>query len=235
MSQYDYQQLYLRKGGVKGPITLEPPHNFSEPYQSDIAIAEWHTHPTYDWWRLPSGEASLSLYNAGRLWVPIVESLDWTIVEVTLGPDSQRLVHGPCELKCCERTPEDKTYDIYLARGRVQREGLCCGTTGSWDLGRDLGWPREVQREGLRCGINGKLGLGCIDRGKKHDLGRPKESNGKAYVVGQREAGTRVYRSGTDGVVRGHWTCYLQMVCGTIKVYVLYVYSTEPVLSAELC
>ena len=53
--------------------------------------------------------------------------------------------------------------------------------------------------------------------------------------MGQREAGTRVYRSGMDGVVRGHWTCYLQMVCGTINVYVLYVYSTEPVLSAELC
>ena len=35
--------------------------------------------------------------------------------------------------------PEDKTYDIYLARGRVQREGLRCGTTGSWDSGRDLG------------------------------------------------------------------------------------------------
>ena len=98
-----------------------------------------HTHPTYDWWRLPSGEASLSLYNAGRLWVPVVESLDWTIVEVTLGPDSQRLVHGPCELKCCERTPEDKTYDIYLACGRVQQEGLRCGTAGSWDSGRDLG------------------------------------------------------------------------------------------------
>ena len=82
---------------------------------------------------------------------------------------------------------------------------------------------------------NGKLGLGCIDRGKKHNLGQPKESNGKAYVVGQREAGTQVYRSGTDGVVRGHWTCYLQMVCGMINVYVLYVYSTEPALSAELC
>ena len=38
------------------------------------------------------------------------------------------------------------------------------------------------------------------------------ESNGKAYVVGQWEAGTRVYRSGMDGVVRGHWTSYLQMV-----------------------
>ena len=52
---------------------------------------------------------------------------------------SLRLVHGPCELKCCERTPEDKTYDIYLTRGRVQGEGLRCGTTGSWDSGRDLG------------------------------------------------------------------------------------------------
>ena len=136
MSQYDYQQLNLRKGGVKGPITLEPPYNFSELYQSGIALAARHTHPTYDWWRLPSGEASLSLYNAGRLRVPIVESLDWTIVEVTLGPDSQRLVHGPCELKCCERTPEDKTYDIYLARGRVQREGLRCGISGKLGLGQ---------------------------------------------------------------------------------------------------
>ena len=99
-------------------------------------MAARHTHPTYDWWRLPSGEASLSLYNAGRLRVPIVESLDWTIVEVTLGPDSQRLVHGPCELKCCERTPEDKTYDIYLARGRVQREGLRCGISGKLGLGQ---------------------------------------------------------------------------------------------------
>ena len=40
---------------------------------------------------------------------------------------------------------------------------------------------------------------------------------------------------GRTVLLRGHWTCYLQMVCGTITVYVLYVYSTEPVLSAELC
>ena len=39
MSQYDYQQLYLRKGGVKGPVTLEPPCNFSELYQSGIVLA----------------------------------------------------------------------------------------------------------------------------------------------------------------------------------------------------
>ena len=76
----------------------------------------------------------------------LLESLDWTIVEVTLGPDSQRLVHGPCELKCCERTPEDKTYDIYLARGRVQWEGLHCGTTGSWDSGVQIWDGRCCER-----------------------------------------------------------------------------------------
>ena len=40
LSQYDYQQLYLRKGGVKGPIALKPPYNFSELYQSSIVLAE---------------------------------------------------------------------------------------------------------------------------------------------------------------------------------------------------
>ena len=97
-------------------------------------------------------------------------------------------------------TPEDKTYDIYLARGRVHREGLRCGDNGKLGLGqRSRGDPREVQREGLRCGINGKLGLGCIDRGKKHDLGRPIGVQWEGLCCGdQREAGTQVYRSG-DG------------------------------------
>ena len=40
LSQYNYQQLYLRRGGVKGPITLKPPYNFSELYQSSIVLAE---------------------------------------------------------------------------------------------------------------------------------------------------------------------------------------------------
>ena len=68
----------------------------------------------------------------------LLESLDWTIVEVTLGPDSQRSVHGPCELKCCERTPEDKTYDIYLTRGRVQ-----LGRLTLWDQ-REAGTRAEI-------------------------------------------------------------------------------------------
>ena len=47
---------------LKGPINLKPPYNFSELYQSSIVLAEWHTpNLNYHWWRLPSGEAPLSL------------------------------------------------------------------------------------------------------------------------------------------------------------------------------
>ena len=66
----------------------------------------------------------------------LLESLDWTIVEVTLGPDSQRLVHGPCELKCCERAPEDKTYDIYLARWKSPTGRLTLWDSGKLGLGQ---------------------------------------------------------------------------------------------------
>ena len=66
----------------------------------------------------------------------LLESLDWTIVEVTLGPDSQRPVHRPCELKCCERTPEDKTYVIYLARGRFPPGRLMLWDSGKLGLGQ---------------------------------------------------------------------------------------------------
>ena len=162
------------------------------------------THPpklwlaeTAIWW------GSSKPYNAGGLWVTVVESLDWTIVEATLGPDSQRPEHGPCELKCCERTPEDKTYDIYLTSGRVQGEGLRCGTTGSWDLGRDLGQPTRSPGGRLTLWDSGNLGLSvqiwdgqCCER--------------------------TLDELPTDGLRNA-------------KVYVIYVYSTELVLSAELC
>ena len=39
-----------------------------------------------------------------------------------------------------------------------------------------------------------------------------KESRRKAYVEGQWEAGTQCIDLGWMGVVRGHWTSYLQMV-----------------------
>ena len=61
-----------------------------------------------------------------------------------------------------------------------------------------------------------------------------KESRGKAYIVGQREAGTRCTDLG--------WTVCERTLdelptdgLRNVNVYVIYVYSTELVLSAELC
>ena len=58
---------------------------------------------------------------------------------------------------------------------------------------------------------DGKLGLGCIDCGVKQDLGRPRSPGGRLML---RTMGSwdSVYRSRTDSVVRGHWTCNLQTV-----------------------
>ena len=39
---------------------------------------------------------------------------------------------------------------------------------------------------------NGKLGFGCIDHGKKQDLGRPRSPRGKAYVEGNGKLGLSV-------------------------------------------
>ena len=62
----------------------ETPCNFS--HHSRVISTGWHTHLSYDWWRLPSGEAAL----ASPCWkAPSNSSLDWTIVGVTLGPDSE--------------------------------------------------------------------------------------------------------------------------------------------------
>ena len=62
----------------------ETPCNFS--HHSRVISAGWHAHLRYDWWGLPSGEAALAL----PCWkAPRNSSLDWTIVGVTLGPDSE--------------------------------------------------------------------------------------------------------------------------------------------------
>ena len=45
---------------------------------------------------------------------------------------------GLVSSRCCERTPEDKTYDIYLARGRVNGKAYVVGQR-KLGLGRDLG------------------------------------------------------------------------------------------------
>ena len=71
-------------------------------------------------------------YIAGRLRVTVVESLDWTIVEVTLGPDSQRPVHGPWALSVVrghKRTrPMTSTSPVEESRGKAY-------IVGQWEAG----------------------------------------------------------------------------------------------------
>ena len=122
------------------------------------------------------------------------------------------------------------TLPVEESRG----EGLCCGTMGSWDSGRDLGRPTRSPGGRLTLWDNGKLGFGCIDRGKKHDLGRPRSPGGRLMLwdSGKLGLGVQIWDGQccertldelpTDGLRNA-------------KVYVVYVYSTEPVLSAELC
>ena len=152
--------------------------------------AGWHAHLNCDWWRLPSGEAALALCcwqapgNRG-------ESLDWTIVEVTLGPDSQRPVYGSWALSVGENT-RTRLVTSASARGRVQGEGL---RWGQWEAGAwawDLGWPRVSPRGKAYIKGDGKLGLGCIDCGKKQDLGQLRSPRGKAYIEGNGKLGLGV-------------------------------------------
>ena len=59
------------------------------------------------------------------------------------------------------------------AHGRVQGERLMLRTTGSWGLGLGLRsrMTQDESRGKAYIEGNGKLGLGCIDHGKKQDLG----------------------------------------------------------------
>ena len=168
----------------------ETPYNFSYLYQSSIISAGWRTHLNYDWQRLPSGEASLALY----CWQALGNSktsLDWTIVEVTLGPDSKRpgyrswvlgvgvtwrqgLGHLP------QPTEESKGKGLHW---------------GQWEAGtqaRDLGQPMRSPRGKAYIEGNRRLGLGCIDHGKKQDLGWPRSPRGKAYIEGNGKLGLGV-------------------------------------------
>ena len=57
------------------------------------------------------------------------------------------------------------------AHGRVQGERLMLRTMGSWDSGLRSRTTKRSPRGKAYIEGNGKLGLGCIDHGKKQDLG----------------------------------------------------------------
>ena len=151
--------------------------------------AGWHAHLNYDWWGLPSGEAALALY----CWQALGntrQSLDWTIVEVTLGPDSERPVYGSWALGVGV-TRGQGLWHLPQPTEESKGKGL---HWGQWEAGawaRDLGWPKRSPRGKAYVEGNGKLGLRCIDRGKMQDLGWPSESKGKGLHWGQWEAGTQ--------------------------------------------
>ena len=133
----------------------ETPSNF--PHHSSVMLIEWHAHLSYDWWRLPSGEAAL----ASPLWqAPSNSSLDWASV----GDNTRSRLRAQC-VGLGHSVLGDNTRTRLMtsvsACGRVQGEGLCQGwqeagaqayedlgqprmspggrlmsrTTGSWDLG----------------------------------------------------------------------------------------------------
>ena len=87
MTQISGRMSFQQRVSLRKPergYNPETPCNFS--HHSRVISTGWHTHLSYDWWRLPSGEAAL----ASPCWkAPSNSSLDWTIVGVTLGPDSE--------------------------------------------------------------------------------------------------------------------------------------------------
>ena len=88
-----------------------------------------------------------------------------------MGPDSQRPVHGPLGTQCCERTQEDKTYDICLTPWKSPGGRLMLRVNRKLGLRQRSRMTHEESRGKAYVEGNRKLGLGCIDRGKKQDLG----------------------------------------------------------------
>ena len=118
-------------------------------------------------------------------------SLDWTIVEVTLGPDSEKPVYRSWALGVGVTRGQGLGH-LPQPTEESKGKGL---RWGQWEAGtraRDLGWPTRSPRGKAYVGGNGKLGLGCIDCGKKQDLGWPRSPRGKAYVEGNRKLGLGV-------------------------------------------
>ena len=106
-------------------------------------------------------------------------------------------------------------------------------TTGSWGSGLRSRTTQDESRGKAYIEDNGKLGLGCIDHGKKQDLGWPRSPGGRLTL---RTMGSwdSVYRSQMDSVVKRHWACNLKMVTLKELKNWCYIYSTGPVLSIGL-
>ena len=131
--------IVLKEGRSERGYNPETPSNFL--YHSRVVLIRWHAHLSWDWWRLPSGEAAL----ASPLWqAPSNSSLDWAIVGVTLGPDSEVSV-WVLVTQCWGITLGQGSWHLSrTSPGRVQGEGLCWGQQeAGTQADEDLGWPRK--------------------------------------------------------------------------------------------
>ena len=127
--------IVLKEGRSERGYNPETPSNF--PHHSSVMSIEWHAHLSYDWWRLPSGEAAL----ASPCWqAPSNSSQDWASVGINtrsrLGAQCVGLGHSVLG---------DNTRTRFMtsvsARGRVQGEGLCQGwQKAGAQAYEDLGW-----------------------------------------------------------------------------------------------
>ena len=161
--------IVLKEGRSERGYNPETPSNF--PYHSKLVLTRWHTHSSYDWWRLPSGEAAL----ASPLWqAPSNSSLNWAGVGVTLGPDSELSV-WVLVAQCWGITLGQGSWHLSqrTAHGRVQGEGLCWGwqEAGAWAY-EDLGWLRMSPGGKAYVEDDRRLGLRCIDLGWSGVKGR---------------------------------------------------------------
>ena len=157
--------------------------------------AGWHAHLTYDWWRLPFGEAPLALY----CWQApdnSMTSLDWTIVEVTLGPDSWeasvQVLGAQCWGNMRTRLGTSASAHRGVPRGKAYIEGQREAGTQAWDLG----WPTVSPRGKAYIEGNGKLGTWVYRSWKEARSRMTKESKGKGLRWGATGSWDLVYRSG---------------------------------------
>ena len=148
---------------------------------------KWWLAATAIWW----GSSSLILLADSGQHQNRTKSLDWTIVEVTLGPDSFR---GQCMgLGRSVLWEDTRTRPMTSApvHGRIQGERLTLRATGSWDSGlRSRTTHEESKGKGL-CWGQWEAGTQVYRSWKEARSRMTKESKGKGLHWGQWEAGTR--------------------------------------------
>ena len=184
--------IVLKEGrSERGCNLLKPPIIFS--YQSSMMSTGWHAHLSYDWRGLPSGGAALALYcwQAPGVTVRVKRILDWTIVEVTLGPGLWEASVQVLGTQCWGITWGQGLWHLPQPKRSPRGKAYIEGQREAGTQARDLGWPKRSPRGKAYVEGNGKLGTRVYRSWKEARSRMTKESKGKGLHWGQREAGTQ--------------------------------------------